>query len=279
MSGPIAFAASAGILAAFNPCGFALLPGYLTTFLGPQRATDQTVRRALVVAAALTTGFIAVFGAAGVAVSALSLTLGPWLAGVTFLAGLALLVMGVLQLRGHDLAFRVPRARLLVDGTTKGMVAYGVIYASVSLSCTLPVFLAAVVSNFTAPGVPPASGILATLAYAGGMGLVMAALAVIAGILGQGALARTRSWTRLVGRVSGVVVMAAALYVLWYSWVELGSYRGTQVASGPVAWVGSLSASLSQEIFNAGTGPTILVLLAVLAAAAAAATVITHRRR
>lgn len=68
MSAAIAFAASAGMLAAFNPCGFALLPGYLTTFLGQQRTVGASLRRALLVAAAVTTGFVAVFGVVGVAV-------------------------------------------------------------------------------------------------------------------------------------------------------------------------------------------------------------------
>ncbi|KRF29006.1 hypothetical protein ASG91_05155 [Phycicoccus sp. Soil802] len=236
------------------------------------------MRRALVVAAAVTTGFVVVFGAVGVAVSALSLTLGPWLSVVTLLAGLVLLVVGAVQLSGRDIPFRVPRARLLVDGSASGMVAYGVIYASVSLSCTLPVFLAAVVSAFSAPGATPTAGVLAALAYAGGMGLVMATLAVVVGLLGRRALARTRAWTRHVGRVSGLVVLAAALYVLWYSWVELASYRGTRVAAGPVAWVRDLSASISQGVVNAGTWPTMLTLGAVLAAVATA-TFITRRWR
>jgi len=278
MSAAITFAASAGMLAAFNPCGFALLPGYLTIFLGQRGTTEETVLRALGVAAAVTTGLLAVFGGVGVAVTALSLTLGPWLSVVTLLGGLVLLAIGLLQLAGRDLVYRVPRARLRVDGSASGMVAYGVIYASVSLSCTLPVFLAAVVAPFSAPGATATTGFLAALAYAVGMGLVMATLALVVGLLGRGPLARPRAWMHLVGRVSGLVVVAAALYVLWYSWVELQSYAGNQVAPGPVTWVGHLSATVSQGIIDAGTWPTMLALFLVLMALVTA-TLVGRRRR
>lgn len=55
----LAFAASAGMLAAFNPCGFAPLPAYLVLFLGTPPTRGSTVRRALAVGAAVTVGFVA----------------------------------------------------------------------------------------------------------------------------------------------------------------------------------------------------------------------------
>jgi cytochrome c biogenesis protein CcdA len=277
MNAAIAFAASAGVLAAFNPCGFALLPGYLAMFVGGGGSTERTVGRALVVAAAVTAGFVAVFGAVGIAVSALSLSLGPWLSVVTMAAGVALLAVGVVQLVGRDVSLRVPRARLAVDRSVLGMAGYGVIYATVSLSCTLPVFLAAVVSASAAPGSSAWTTTVAALAYAAGMGLVMATLALVVGLLGRGALGRARTWTRYVGRVSGLVVVLGALYVLWYGWVELQSYAGRPVPAGPVTWVGTASAWVSQRITDAGTGRTLAILTAVLAIAGASA--LSRRRR
>lgn len=60
MGAPLALAFAAGLLAAFNPCGFALLPAYLAYFIGvagddrpsPLRATG----RALAVSGTLTLG-------------------------------------------------------------------------------------------------------------------------------------------------------------------------------------------------------------------------------
>ena len=277
MSTQLAFAATAGMLAAFNPCGFALLPGYLTLFLAQPPSRTSVVTRAIAVGACVTAGFVVVFATVGAAIAALSLTLGPWLAVATLLAGAALLVVGAAQVLGRDMWVRVPRARLRVDGTLAGMTSYGIVYATVSLSCTLPVFGAAVVSAFAGPGSTVVDGALSALAYAAGMGLVMVTLALVVGLLGHGAIARTRGWARHVGRASGVIVLAAAAYVLWYGWVELATDTGTAVTPGPVTWVSDASGRVSQFITDTGAASTLLALTGVLVVAVA--TNLATRRR
>jgi cytochrome c-type biogenesis protein len=274
----ISFAATAGMLAAFNPCGFALLPGYLALFLGPQPTRQGTVRRAVVIGVAVTVGFVTVFGAVGAVLTLLSVGLGRWLSVVTLVAGLALLVVGLLLLAGRDVSVHLPRARLAVSGSVPGMIGYGIVYATVSLSCTLPVFLAAVVSVFATTDATVRTGVLAALAYAVGMGLVMTTLALVVGLVTRTSLARARSWTRHVGRASGLVVTLAALYVLWYGWVERRTLDGDQVTLGPVTWVGSLSARVSQLVTDVGTGRLLAVLAGVLAVAVVAAQLRPRRR-
>ena len=59
-----------GMVAAVNPCGFILLPTYLMYFLGMQGSLPgtqrATMRRALLVSAAVSAGFLSVFLVAGV---------------------------------------------------------------------------------------------------------------------------------------------------------------------------------------------------------------------
>ena len=255
MTGVIALAATAGVLAAFNPCGFALLPTYLALFLGTPASRTSGVRRAVVVGASVTVGFVAVFAVVGVALVVLSLSLGPWLSYVTIASGVVLLGVGAWLASGRDLALRVPRARLAVSETVPGMVAYGVVYATVSLSCTLPVFLATVVYVFGAPDAGPLRGGLAAVSYAAGMGMVLTALALVAALVGQAATARLRRGTAYVARVSGVVALAAGAYVVWYGVVEravLGGGGG--VPGGPVAWVGAASSGVSRAVAALGLG-------------------------
>ncbi len=63
----IAAALTAGMLAAFNPCGFALLPGYLALFLADAQGAGRStaIRRAIAISASLTAGFVAIFGVVG----------------------------------------------------------------------------------------------------------------------------------------------------------------------------------------------------------------------
>jgi cytochrome c biogenesis protein CcdA len=68
---PLAYAFGVGMVATFNPCGFAMLPAYLSYFLGLEGSTHPderaSVLRALAVGLSVTVGFLVVFGIIGVA--------------------------------------------------------------------------------------------------------------------------------------------------------------------------------------------------------------------
>ncbi|HMO10049.1 MAG TPA: cytochrome c biogenesis protein CcdA [Actinotalea sp.] len=275
----ITLAVSAGAIAAFNPCGVALLPTYLALFLGERSTTRSGAARALAVGASMTAGFVLVFGVAGLAVTGLSLALGPWLSLVTIGSGVVLVVVGLVLLAGRDPSLRIPRARLRVDGTPRGMAAYGVVYATVSLSCTLPVFVAAVVSTFTISGGSAAAGVLALLAYALGMGAVMAVLALVAAVFGAGAARRAGAMMRHLPRVSGAFVLVAGAYVLWYGWVEHRAFRGETGGTGPVAWVAAASAAVGNTVADLGAVRLVVVALVVVAVAGVVSMVRRRTRR
>jgi len=267
----------AGALAAFNPCGFALLPAYLAMFLGADRGRGSAAVRALFVGASVTVGFLIVFGVVGLAVSALSLRFGDWLSYVTVIAGVLLVGAGGVLLAGRDISVPLPRAKLSVSSSAPGMVAYGVVYATVSLSCTLPVFMAAVISVFQASDGGVLAGVGALVAYGLGMGAVLTVLALLVAVFRDGALSRMRSVTPYVGRVSGAFLVVAGAYVIWYGWVEYRSFQGDFIAGGPVDWIASASGTVSGWLNQRGW-PFIVLLLAITGIAAITARA-RHRRR
>src|SRR5690606_10593543 len=71
LNGPFALALTAGMVATVNPCGFALLPAYLSAFIGMKEDGNRVaaVSRALGVSFVLTAGFVTVFGLFGIALS------------------------------------------------------------------------------------------------------------------------------------------------------------------------------------------------------------------
>lgn len=273
------FAASAGMLAAFNPCGFALLPTYLALFLGAPASRRSTVARALIVGAAVTTGFVAVFGVVGLLLVLFSVSLGPWLGWVTLASGGLLIAGGGWLLSGRDLSFGSVRVQLPVSGSWLGMAAYGVGYAVVSLSCTLPVFVAAVLGSVGVPGSGPFAAALAAASYSLGMGAVLTTLALVVGVAGQAAVGRLRSFTQWVSRVSGVFLLSAGLYVAWYGWVEVQTSRGGTVEAGPVYWVGAASSQVSGALATIGPGLVILIAVAAFAVAVIGRWIVVRRRR
>jgi cytochrome c biogenesis protein CcdA len=85
------------MLAAVNPCGFALLPAHLFLLvLGEDRPSrSAAVGRALVLTAAMTLGFVAVFGIFGLVITPIAASVQRYLPWVTVVLGCALVSGGV----------------------------------------------------------------------------------------------------------------------------------------------------------------------------------------
>ena len=266
---PLAFAFSAGLVAAFNPCGFAMLPAYLSYFLGVDDADDAGVgvARALRVGLLVTSGFVAVFGVVGVAVSHLSVTIEEYLPWVTIVIGLALVVLAVAMLRGFELTVALPKLSKGGDSRTdRSMFLFGLSYAVASLSCTLPIFLGVTATTFRTSNF--ASGVTAFGAYALGMGLVLMVLTVAIALARQSIVSRLRSAMRWVNPVSAVLLLIAGAYVAYYGWYELRVRDDPTTFAGPARWVTDLQTDIQVWIQDVGAVRLGLVLGLVVTLAA-----------
>lgn len=268
---PLAFAFSAGLVAAFNPCGFAMLPAYLAYFLGVDGPDDGDVgvgvARALRVGVLVTAGFVAVFGVVGLLVSNLSVTIEEYLPYVTIVIGLGLVVLAVAMLRGFELTVALPKLEKGGDARTdRSMFVFGLSYAIASLSCTLPIFLGVTATTFRNANV--ASGVSAFGAYALGMGLVLMVLTVAIALARQGLVTRLRSAMRWVNPVSAVLLLVAGAYVAYYGWYELRVRNDPTTFAGPAEWVTDLQTDIQVWIQDVGAERLglILALVVVLAA-------------
>lgn len=257
---PIVFALTAGMVAAFNPCGFAMLPAYLGYFLGTgadgeptARGTSANVLHALGVGAVVTGGFVAVFGLAGVLITEFSLQVqryAPWL---TIVIGLALVPLGIAMLRGWEPKISAPRLQRGGGGRGLGsMFVFGISYATVSLTCTLPPFLAAVSTTFDQGSFT--SGIAVFGAYAAGMGLVLMTLTVALGLARHSLVGRMRKALPYVNRAAGALVLTAGAYVAYYGYFDVQTLRGGAVNTGPVNAVSNVSSAVSNWIEAIGPG-------------------------
>jgi cytochrome c biogenesis protein CcdA len=275
MSGiPFALAIGAGMLATVNPCGFAMLPAYLAFFVGQDtertaRTPAASIARALVVTLAVTTGFVAVFGTVGLAVSTIAQSIDDHLPWVTVVIGVSLVGLGVALLTGRSVALALPK---LERGgrrrTFTSMFVFGVSYAVASLSCTLPVFLTTLTPTFRGEGV--VAGLAAFLLYAGGMGLVLGVVTVATALARATVVARLRRALPLVQRMSGALLAVAGAYVAYYGIWEL---RGDFGADPVIDVAIDVQSWLSEQV---DALPRAL-LAAILAVAALAA--LGRRRR
>jgi len=251
----LALAYTAGLVATINPCGFAMLPVYLGFFMGSDddaevdRAT--ALARALKVGLAVSTGFIVVFGAAGLLLNiglqaAVFRTVLPWMA-ITI--GVGVTVLGVAMLRGYSLNVRLPGVRgAKKERTFRSMFAFGTTYAIASLSCTLPVFLSLVTANFAQQSV--VGGTLTFVVYGLGMATVLMYLSVTMALGRDSIIKRMRNSARYLNTVSAVILIGAGLFIVWY-WGTILT-QGAVVAgqSGLVRWVDETSAFFTNLVGN-----------------------------
>jgi cytochrome c biogenesis protein CcdA len=207
-----------GLLAAVNPCGFVLLPTYLMYFLGvsgrpgTQRAT---VRRALLVSAALSAGFMTIF----IIVGGVSRLFTDWLNQnakyVSLLIGVALVILGIAMLFGYRLPFSTPKLETgKRDQTVASMYVFGLAYAIASIGCTIGPFSATVLGTIDTDGF--FQGIIAIILYGLAMSLLITTLTVTLALAQGGLLKSLRIGMTYVEIASAVIMILSGLYLTWY---------------------------------------------------------------
>lgn len=221
---PLALGFTAGLFAVLNPCGFAMLPAYLSFFLvgdtdDATTASDLRagVRRAIVVALSVSAGFAALFALIGFIVRTVTssvMQFSPW---VSIVIGVALALFGLAVASGRKSRLALPRLdRGGITSKPASMALYGVSYGIVSLSCTLPVFLVYVAGTLTTTSV--ASGVAVFGAYAAGFATLLTTLTIAVALARRSLVTDLRRILPYVERMSGVLLFLAGTYVAYYGW-------------------------------------------------------------
>jgi cytochrome c biogenesis protein CcdA len=282
----VGLAFAAGLVAALNPCGFAMLPAYLalvvrgnTTAAGGAMAS---VGRAVAATAAMTLGFLTVFGAFGLLTVSLASTVQRYMPYVTIVIGIVLVAVGLWLLAGRELSLTQPNrlARSASRAPTRrlgSMYGYGVGYAVASLSCTVGPFLA--VTGAGISGTSTVERLWIYVAYAAGFALIVGALAVTVALASTALVDRMRRILPYVNRFGGAVLIVVGLYVGYYGYYEVRLFNeGGSPADPVIAAAGRLQGAIAGWVHQQGAWPW-AVLFAALIALGAAVTWFSSRSR
>lgn len=227
---PVGFAFGAGMIAAVNPCGFAMLPAYLSLYLGTEEeefgksSSLSRSLRALMVGATVSLGFILLFGAAGLVISAGGNVLLAAMPVLGMVIGGALVLIGLWMLAGRTFytgAFERLAGRIGNPGkvSTRSFFLFGLAYGAASLSCTLPVFLAVIGSSVVAGSYLAGTGQF--LSFGFGMAAVLMALTLALAFFKQGLVKWLRGAVPYVQLASAVLLVLAGVYIIYY-WLTSG---------------------------------------------------------
>ena len=264
-----------GLVAAVNPCGFPLLPVYLSLFIEGKDAAQISavtkVRRGLSAGLYATCGFVLLFGITGILTEAglagtYDLT-SSWARYPLALLGVMLVVYGIATIAGKSLNLHLPQVRPgLAQRRPLAIGLFGISYGVASLGCSLPFFLGGVVSAFPHRGI--LHGIETFVAYSLGMGLLLTVVALVMSVTGLATARRFRVLSPLVRPLGGLILIAVGLYVASY-WISAivnptGStavMRFVESVQSHLATYVQFHASMLGEIFGVVLVAGILVLV------------------
>ena len=225
---PLGFAFSAGVVASVNPCGFAMLPAYLGLYLSDGKAQERgavsRLRRAVLVGAAVTAGFVLMFAVVGVPIGLGArglVDVFPW---VGLAIGVVLTAAGAYLLSGgklySSLAVRISaRVGNPASNGVRGYFTFGIAYGTASLSCTLPIFLAVIGGTFTADTF--LDSLLQFLLYGLGMGSVILVLTAGMAVFKGAMVGGLRKVLPHVGAISAVMLLVSGAFIVYY-WLTIG---------------------------------------------------------
>ncbi|MBK89549.1 MAG: hypothetical protein CL772_00010 [Chloroflexi bacterium] len=147
---------SAGLVAVFNPCGFALLSVYLSYFMKDSntqktQSVHKTIYESTIISTTVTIGFIIVFFIFGLMISGGFYSLKSIFSYVGILISMILLGYGFYVLSGGMIYFsRLSNLSNTIGSSNEKSLRfyfyYGISYGLTSLSCSLPIFMSIVFS-------------------------------------------------------------------------------------------------------------------------------------
>ena len=228
---PVGYAFGAGMVATVNPCGFALLPAYISMYLGgtedggAERNSPARFANAVVLSLVVTLGFVLLFGSVGLMIAAgghFLTDVMPWAGLVT---GVVLVLFGLWLIITKNKLYTGLAIRLsekVNPGNSRNARSYfmfGIAYGIASLSCALPIFLLVVVSSLVAGEF--LNGLFQFISYALGMGAVLTVL-TLGTVFFKGVTASyLRSLIPIVERASPLLIVLAGTFIVYY-WLTIG---------------------------------------------------------
>ena len=227
----LAFPLAAGLIAAFNPCGFAMLPAYLSYFLGLESDNSDErevgILNGLKVSLTLSLGFVFVFATIGILTNTIisEASLEKQAGYITLGIGIILVLVGVAIVAGYHPVLNVPSIQM---GTSNrqlpSIFLFGISYAFVSIGCSAPIFFLTVGGSFSRDGIINGSAVF--ISYALGMSIVITVLTIGISIARSSITGKYKSIMKYLNPVSGIFLSISGFFLSAYGWWEIQVSRG-----------------------------------------------------
>ncbi len=229
---PFGFAFIAGLIASLNPCGFIMLPAYIGIFISDKNTIKNQskfhqIQIIFSVSISMGLGFLFVFGSIGIVISlgrdiiSEYVNLFHW---IGFILGFMLIFTGLYVASGKKLYFQKPQSissKIPIKSESKfyNYFLFGISYALVSISCTMPIFLALIGSSIARDGF--IQGFYQFLIYSAGMTTMIIIITIILSIFKSTVLQKLKNTSNFIETVSSYTLILVGGYLIFY-WMTEG---------------------------------------------------------
>ena len=227
----LAFPLAAGLIAAFNPCGFAMLPAYLSYFLGLESDNEDNrevgILNGLKVSLTLSLGFVFVFAIIGILTNTIisESSIEKQAGYITLVIGILLVLLGIAMVADYHPVLNIPRIQM---GTSNrqlpSIFLFGISYAFVSIGCSAPIFFLTVGGSFSRDGIINGSAVF--ISYALGMSIVITVLTIGISIARSSITEKYKSIMKYLNPISGIFLSISGFFLSAYGWWEIQVSRG-----------------------------------------------------
>ena len=227
---------SAGLVSFVNPCGFALLPVYITYYFKNENLEKNNFEKnsllkriffALLLGIIVSFGFAFTFSIVGALVSYIGKGLLKYAGWFDLIIGIILIAIGFIYL--FNLNSKINLSKLTnigeslksnkINNKYASFFLYGIGFAIASLGCTLPIFLLVVASAIKSNGI--FNGIITFLIYAAGMSFFMVLFSIAIAVFKTFMEKSLKRATVYICKLGSIIVIISGLYLI-YNQIILG---------------------------------------------------------
>jgi cytochrome c-type biogenesis protein len=206
----LSFIFTAGVFALFSPCGFPMLPGYISYYMG----TKTSLGKAIPSGITCTLGLITTFSIIGTVATTLGGLLSPYIPLLEIVAGIVTIFLGVviffeLKYPTFGLSIKAPKQKGAI-----GLFLYGITYGMATLGCSAPIFFS-ILSYAIATG-SIFQGVLTFIVYALGMGFPLIIITVLIVETKKFILRRIVKLIPSIQKISGMVLIFIGIYLIYF---------------------------------------------------------------
>jgi cytochrome c biogenesis protein CcdA len=238
---------------------------YLGSELHRDESNAATLRRAIGVGTAVSSGFVGLFLVVGLISRLFTKSIEQNAKYVSLVIGIALIAMGIAMFRGWKPPVAQPDVSVQRKRTHWNMFLFGIVYAVASIGCTIGFLTSVILGSVGRNGY--LSGVISIVLYGLGMGLLVTSLTVTLAFARTGLLATLKRGLPLFDRVSALFVILTGIYLTWY-WLGAITDRSSD---GVVSTVENVQTNVVEFLQRVGAVKLGIIFVIIIAIATAVA--------